>query len=335
MPSSTSTTPSSRAAAPEAEATAADAGPGEIAVNPNAESGGATADERGHAAGRELRTGSNEPGRGRLRVIPDSRASHAASAGRSVVSEAYASSPLRLLMPGNHGRAAWVYTSSFGGGLVDGDRVSLDVDVDAGAAAFVSTQASTKVYRSVRGTRAELTARVGPDALLVIAPDPVVCFAASRYRQVQQFDLASTASLVAIDWMTSGRWASGERWAFREYHAQLSVRVEGTLLVHDVLALHGGASDGDGDLAARMGRFEVIGIAVVMNIDAAAAIVSQVGARPVVRRADQLLAATALGDRGCVIRIAGLSVEQVGRTLRELLAFVPALLGDDPWSRKW
>lgn len=270
----------------------------------------------------------DEPGRGRLRVIP--------GAHGSAITEAYASSPLRLLMPGNHGRAAWVYTSSFGGGLVDGDRVSLDVDVEAGAAAFLSTQASTKVYRSVRGTSAELHARVGPEALLVIAPDPVVCFAASRYRQVQRFDLAPGASLVAIDWMTSGRWASGERWAFREYHAQLSVRVGDTRLVHDVLTLRAD----DGDLAARMGRFEVIGIAVLVNVDAAAAIVSQVGTRPVVRRADQLLAATAfgdlgLGDRGCVIRVAGLSVEQVGRTLRELLAFVPALLGDDPWSRKW
>ena len=31
--------------------------------------------------------------------------------------------PLRLLTPANHGHAAWVYTSSYGGGLVDGDRV--------------------------------------------------------------------------------------------------------------------------------------------------------------------------------------------------------------------
>jgi urease accessory protein len=55
-----------------------------------------------------------------------------------------------------------------------------------------------------------------------------------------------------------------------------------------------------------------------------------------VARADELLiAATALGDEGCVVRIAGTSVERVGRTVRDLLRFVPALLGDDPWARKW
>src|SRR5262245_163756 len=116
-------------------------------------------------------------GCGKLHIIQGER--------RSTVSQAYASSPLRLLMPRNHGRAAWIYTSSFGGGLVDGDRVSLDIVVDAGAAAFVSTQASTKVYRSACGTSAELRASVGDEGLLVLAPDPVVCFAASRYRQTQ------------------------------------------------------------------------------------------------------------------------------------------------------
>jgi urease accessory protein len=239
-----------------------------------------------------------------------------------------------LLTPANHGHAAWIYTSTYGGGLVDGDHISLDVDVDDGAAAFLSTQASTKVYRSVRGTSTELSARVGRDALLVLAPDPVVCFAASTYRQSQQFDLAPGATLVALDWMTSGRHAAGERWAFDEYVARLDVRVDDRLVVHDVLALRAA----DGDLATRMGRFDVIAVAVAIGPSlrgAVADLVARIGAMPIVRRADQLLAATALGDDGCVIRVAGMSVEQVGRTIRHCLDFVPTLLGDDPWTRKW
>jgi urease accessory protein len=274
--------------------------------------------------------------------VPISRASEAAGAGRSVASEAYATSPLRVLLPKNHGRAAWVFTSSCGGGLVDGDAIAIEIDVEAGAAAFLSTQASTKVYRSVHGTSTELRACVGDEALLVVAPDPVVCFAASRYRQRQEFVLARGASLVAIDWMTSGRWAAGERWAFDAYEARLSVRRDDALLVHDVLTLRGD----DGDLAARMGRFDVVALAVVVNLaDAVAGILAALAARRVAVRADLLVAASALGGGGgragggnnesCVIRVAGTSVEQVGRTLRELLAFVPALLGDDPWSRKW
>jgi urease accessory protein len=102
-----------------------------------------------------------------------------AANGRTVVTHAYATSPLRLLMPANPGDAAWVYTSSFGGGLVDGDRLVVDADVGLGASVFLSTQASTKVYRSPGGTSTELHARVAGGALLVVAPDPVVCFAES------------------------------------------------------------------------------------------------------------------------------------------------------------
>jgi urease accessory protein len=271
------------------------------------------------------------PGRGILCVT------RSRSHSRSIVSRAYATSPLRLLTPTNHGHAAWIYTASYGGGLVDGDRIALDVEIGDGAAAFVSTQASTKVYRSPRGTSAELRARIAPDGLLVLAPDPVVCFAASRYRQIQQFDLARGATLVALDWMSSGRRAAGERWVFDEYVAQISVRLDDRLIVHDVLALRAE----DGDLAARMGRFEVIAIAVLTGAEnaalrnAAADIVSRIGAMPLGRRANRLLAATMLGDDGCVVRVGGMSVEQVGRTMRELLAFVPAMLGDDPWTRKW
>ena len=41
-------------------------------------------------------------------------------------------------------------------------------------------------------------------------PDPVICFASSTYRQTQRFDLAESASLVLLDWMSSGRRESGE-----------------------------------------------------------------------------------------------------------------------------
>ena len=36
-------------------------------------------------------------------------------------------------MPDNHGHAAWVYTSSYGGGIVGGDALHLDIEVGAEA----------------------------------------------------------------------------------------------------------------------------------------------------------------------------------------------------------
>src|SRR3984893_2973358 len=210
------------------------------------------------------------------------------SGGRSIVSRAYATSPLRLRTPGNHGRAAWIYTSSHGGGLVDGDHIVLEIEIGEDAAAVVSTQASTKIYRSPRGTSAEMRARVAPDGLLVVVPDPVVCFARSRYRQIQRFDLADRSALVLLDWISSGRQAAGERWAFDEYHGQIVVRLDGKLLVHDALALRAA----DGDLAGRLGRFNVLAIALLVGHalrTVAGSIISRVSQGAVVRRSDHLL----------------------------------------------
>jgi len=266
-------------------------------------------------------------GRGEIEVVRG-------PAGRSVVARAYATSPLRLLTPSNHGHAAWIYGSSYGGGLVDGDEVTVNVDLGAGAAAFVSTQASTKVYRSCRGTRTATDARIGAGALLVLAPDPVVCYAGSRYQQSQRFAVAADGALVLVDWVTSGRRAAGERWRFDEYDASTDVRVAGTPVVHDRLLLRAA----HGDLGARLGRFDVLALVVLAGggvASEAEAIVAAAMARPLERRAPLLLSAAALRGGGCAVRLAGQSVEQVGNAIARLLAFVPARLGDDPWSRKW
>jgi urease accessory protein len=253
---------------------------------------------------------------------------------RSLVSRAYATSPLRWLLPRNHGRAAWVYASSYGGGLVDGDALALDIEVGPGAAAIVSTQASTKVYRSPRGTSATTRARVAPGGLLMLLPDPVVCFAGSRYRQRQRVDLAGDGGIVLIDWITSGRRTSGERWAFDEYLSRTMVYVGDRLLLLEALALRAS----DADLASRFGRFDVLAVVVIAGhaLRREAAATAAIGKdTPPARRAEQLVAVAPLGDEGCVVRIAGRSVEQVSRTVRALLDFVPARIGDDPWTRKW
>lgn len=254
--------------------------------------------------------------------------------GRSVVCRAYATSPLRLLTPRNHGHAAWVYTSSHGGGLVDGDDVAVQASVGAGAAAFLSTQSATKVYRSPRGTRTALDADVGEDGLLVAAPDAVVCFAGSRYRQTQRVAVAAGGRLVLVDRVTSGRRESGERWRFDEYFSRTVVHLDGRLVVHDATALRAS----DGPLADRFGRYDVLAVVMVIGrgLEAEVArIDARVRAEPVRRRVDRLVAAAPVGAAGCILRIAGRTVEDVDDAIEDLLGFVPGLLGDSPWARKW
>jgi urease accessory protein len=256
------------------------------------------------------------------------------SGSKSVVLRAFASSPLRLLSPRNHGSAAWLYTATYGGGLVDGDALDLTISVGDAAALLLSTQASTKVYRSPAGTRVELEADVGEEALLVLAPDPVVCFAGASYTQVQRLNLTPTGGVVIVDWLTSGRRARGERWAFDNYVASLTIHRDGRLLVYDSLAL----GRADGDLRQRMQRFEVVCVVAIVGRrlrEYAQSITARVADSTVQRHADLIVGASRLGDDGCVLRLMGVSVEQVAYAVRSYLQFLPGILGDDPWTRKW
>ena len=266
------------------------------------------------------------PGVGTLRIVRGH--------SRSVAAHVYATSPLRLLTPANHGHAAWVFTSSFGGGLVDGDRLRLRVEVEEGASAYLSTQASTKVYKSPRGTTSGLRGSVAPDALLIVAPDPVVCYADARFAQVQEFDVAASGGLVVLDWFTAGRHRRGERWAFAHYESTLVIRLDGREVAHDVIALR----TIDGSIADRFGRFAVMATVALAGggmATEASSLLARAGNGSVTPRADELVAAAPLAGGGCLIRIAGTSFQAVAASVRDFLDFVPVRLGDSPWDRKW
>jgi len=266
------------------------------------------------------------PGTGRLRF--------ARRGGRTIVERVFAKSPLKILTTGEHDAACWAYGATFGGGIVGGDALDLRVDVRSDARALLTTQASTKIYRSQRPASQRIVARVEERGLLAVVPDPIVCFAGAHFTQIQLYDLSENASLVLVDWMTSGRHASGERWAFDHYSSRIDIRRAGRLLLHDAIVLCGT----DGSIAERLGAFDATLTAVITGPvlgEAASEIVRTIASAPISVLDTPVLSAWPLRDGGAMIRMCGRSTEAVSAAIRRQLSFLPSLLGDDPWSRKW
>uniref|UniRef100_A0A804KQT5 Urease accessory protein D n=1 Tax=Musa acuminata subsp. malaccensis TaxID=214687 RepID=A0A804KQT5_MUSAM len=73
--------------------------------------------------------------------------------GKSTVTRCFSCYPLKLIFPNKVGSsksdAVWIYALSYGGGIVSGDQISLEISVGDGCTAALTTQASTKVYKSV------------------------------------------------------------------------------------------------------------------------------------------------------------------------------------------
>ncbi|MCX6893975.1 MAG: urease accessory protein UreD [Verrucomicrobia bacterium] len=257
--------------------------------------------------------------------------------GASAVVSAFATNPFKLLTPRSRGQSVWAYTSSFGGGLVAGDETRLELRVGAVARCFLGTQAATKVYRNPARRACGHTTRatLEENALLVFAPDPVQPFADSRYSQRQEFHLAAGAGLALTDWFTSGRAACGERWKFAHFQSRNEVFVSGARVFVDALRLDSAA----GPLSAqhRTGRFNCFATLLLLGPPLRAAaeqLLENISALPVGRAAEMVCSASPAGD-GAVLRLAGESVEQIGRELHRHLKPLATLLGDDPWARKW
>ena len=257
--------------------------------------------------------------------------------GLSAATTAWARTPLKLLTPRSRGGSVWAYTSSFGGGMVAGDRTRLEVTVDAGARCFLGTQASTKIYRNPSNLPCshDLLARVADDALLILAPDPVQCFAESSYEQRQHFTLTSTANLMLVDWLSAGRVARGELWNFRRYSSRNEVERQGKKLLVDAVLL----DSRDGKLAGkyRGGRFQCLATVLLIGpclARYAKQILEWCNAQPIQPNAPVVFAASPLQE-GVILRFAGMRVEYVGRAIQDRLGFVRELLDDDPFSRNW
>lgn len=256
------------------------------------------------------------------------------SGSQTVLERSFATSPLKLFTTRNRGSSCWAYSATLGGGLVGGDAVRMTLEVRAGARALLATQASTKVYRSLQPASQTIGATVEDDALLAVIPDPVVCFAGADFSQAQRYQLSRAASLVAIDWMTSGRHESGERWAFARYESRIDVKREADRILYDGLVLEQDATS----IAERMGRFQVYltGVLTGPLISREAAAISDATSRIAIsKHSDLIESAARLVDGGTLLRIAGVSAEQVARLLKQRLAFLHPLLGDDPWRWKW
>ena len=150
--------------------------------------------------------------------------------------------PLQVLAPvALDDTAAVVSMLNPTGGVLGGDRLTVEIDVGRGAHACLTTPSATRVYRSA-GPPAIQTVRVrlAPDAVCEWVPDHTIPSPGAILEQELVFDVGEGATLLAIDAWAAGRVARGEAWGFTRLAGALTVRDAGGLVLHDRFVLHGG-----------------------------------------------------------------------------------------------
>ncbi len=256
------------------------------------------------------------------------------SGGRTVRATARANSPLRFVRPTFPGTtSAAVCLVTFGGGLVDGDEVDVNLEVERGARLVVFTQSSTKVFRGA--SRQALRAKV--DGTLVLLPDPVAAFAGARFTQAIDVALGADGACVLLDGFTAGRPAFGDRWAMNAVELRTVVAHEGRVVLTDALSF----DVADGAIAERAGRFDAFATLVAAGRDVSpvvSAILREVVAPPsrdLVVAVSPLPRADALALPGAIARVAASSSARALAAVRSCLRTLPDIDAVDPFAFRY
>lgn len=163
-----------------------------------------------------------------------------------------------------------VYLLTYGGGIVAGDSIDLDVHMDHDTRLLLLTQGSTKIFKTLDPqvvSRQHMKVHLKHGAALLYLPDPVQPFAHTAFSQSQLYYLEQgKGNLCVCDWVTSGRSARGENWDIYEYQSRNEVwttEASGKrLLLRDNLILDKHGQTGM-RLSSRMDGFSVFGTLII------------------------------------------------------------------------
>lgn len=120
--------------------------------------------------------------------------------------------------------SAYVVILNNGGGLVGGDSMRVEIVLEAGSRAAITTASAGKVYRSAGPFAShETTVSVGTGARLDYLPDHLIPHAGAALVQRLNVMMERGSRAILYGAMAAGRIGRGERFAFRAIEDSISI----------------------------------------------------------------------------------------------------------------
>ncbi|WP_051969183.1 urease accessory protein UreD [Kitasatospora azatica] len=200
-------------------------------------------------AGRPDTLGVGRPGKIGLLELGFERIGRPTETGRRTeLVTRYQKSPLQIMRPLYFDPArpdlAITYLMSTGGGIVQADRLRLDLHCGPDTAVHLTTQAATKIHRMDADYATQLVNLTAAEGSYVeYLPEPIIPHRDSRCYQRTVITVAPSATVLASETVSAGRIAHGERNAYQVFASDLEWRrPDGRLLALDTVRLEPGGS---------------------------------------------------------------------------------------------
>lgn len=214
--------------------------------------------------------------------------------------------------------------TSVGGGTLQGDRLTIVVDVEEGACAQVTTQGATRVHAMDSNHAAQLQElSVGEDAYLEYLPEVTIPYRGARYVSRTRVVAAPSATVLVAESVMAGRkHHDGERFRYQVLSLSTEVvRPDGTPVFTEKLLIE--PARRSPELPGVMQHFDVFGNLLILTPPE---IASRIAAR--VRPQFDLASRLASGlsrlpnGAGLMLRVVGSESHQVRARIREVWAVV-------------
>ena len=120
-------------------------------------------------------------------------------------------------------------------GFFDGDRVTSEITVAPDARLVLSTPAASRVYQTRSGKPAANFQEfdVAENASLEWFPEAFIPHAGASYVQTTKIALHGSSSLLFFEWLSPGRVAMGEMFAYQNLRWELDLSVDGNLVARE------------------------------------------------------------------------------------------------------
>lgn len=211
------------------------------------------------------------------------------------------------------------------GGILQGDRYAIEIELQAGCQAHVTTQAATRIHEMDTNYAAQTQKIVlKEESYLEYLPHPIIPYRHSRFISHTHISIAESATLLYSEILMPGRkyYRDGELFEFDLFSSTLKAgRPDGSPLFSEKFIIEPHKSDLR--RAGVMGSFDVFGNVLML---APKKHCESVFAKlePAVNFAGGLVAAASRlpGEAGLIYKILGMESHQVRMKLREFWSLV-------------
>ena len=197
------------------------------------------------------------------------------------------------------------FLMQLGGGIVEGEKFKIAVELKENVRAIVTTQAASKVYKCENSFESfqETVIKLHKNSILEYITDPVLLYRDANYRQENNIYISSTSTLIYTDGITSGWSPDKKRFQYEKAKLKTNIYMDGKPVLLDNMLIDPREDNIEG--LGFMEGYKNFGTLIILNEKIDKTIIEHLREEVLKLNLDVKFGITGLEVNGFVLRVIG------------------------------